>query len=107
MTFRLHRLRRGDEALLARVAAEVFDEPVRPERLGAYLASPDHLKVVALDGDTVVGQCAGVAHLHPDKLTGLYVDEVGTSVTHRRQSISRAMIREILAWGREIGCEEA
>ncbi len=64
MTFRLHRLRRGDEALLARVAAEVFDEPVRPERLGAYLASPDHLKVVALDGDTVVGQCAGVVHLH-------------------------------------------
>jgi aminoglycoside 6'-N-acetyltransferase I len=63
--------------------------------------------VAALDGDTIVGQCAGVIHRHPDKPTELYVDEVGTASTHRRQGIARAMLDELFAWGRELGCTEA
>jgi len=63
--------------------------------------------VLALQGDLVVGQCAGVIHCHPDKPTELYVDEVGTASTHRRQGIARAMLDELFRWGRELGCEEA
>lgn len=107
MSFRLRRLGPGDEALLDRVAPDVFDKPVRRDRLGAYLASPRHLMVVALDGDLVVGQCAGVVHLHPDKATELYVDEVGTATSHLRQGVATAMLTEIFAWGRTLGCEEA
>jgi len=92
---------------MARIAPDVFDERVDPNRLRDYLNAPGHIMVVALIGDLVVGQCAGVIHHHPDKPTELYVDEVGTASTHRRQGIARAMLDEFFRWGRELGCEEA
>ena len=107
MPFSLKRLSSGDDELLAHVAPEVFDEPVEPDRLAAYLDTAGHLMVLALEGDLVVGQCAGVIHRHPDKPTELYVDEVGTASTHRRQGIARAMLGELFRWGRELGCDEA
>jgi aminoglycoside 6'-N-acetyltransferase I len=63
--------------------------------------------VLALDGHLVVGQCAGVLHHHPDKVSELYVDEVGTATSHLRQGIATAMLAELFAWGRELGCAEA
>jgi aminoglycoside 6'-N-acetyltransferase I len=107
MAFTLRRCVAGDEAVFVRVAPEVFDEPVDAVRLADYLRTPGHMMVAALEGHLVVGQCAGVVHRHPDKPTELYVDEVGTASTHRRQRIARAMLSELFAWGRELGCEEA
>ena len=107
MTFHLHRLRPGEQSLLHHVAPDVFDEPMQSDRLAAYLASPGHLMVVALDGDLVVGQCAGVIHAHPDKVTELYVDEVGTATSHLRHGIATAMLVDLFAWSREFGCQEA
>lgn len=107
MSFVLRRLTAADSALLERVSPDVFDEPIVPARLAAYLATPGHLMVLALEGDLVVGQCAAVIHRHPDKPDELYVDEVGTASTHLRRGIARAMLAEIFAWGRELGCEEA
>lgn len=107
MTVSLKRLSSADAATLGAIAPDVFDAPIDRDRLAAYLATPEHLLVVALAGDVVVGQCAGVVHRHPDKPTELYVDEVGTASTHRRQGIARAMLAELFAWGRELGCTEA
>lgn len=107
MPFTVKRLSSADAALFANVAPDVFDEPVDPVRLAAYLAEPGHIMVLAFDGDLVIGQCAGVLHRHPDKPTELYVDEVGTASTHRRQGVARAMLDELFRWGREAGCEEA
>jgi len=107
MPFTLKRLTHHDTDLIAHIAPDVFDEPVDPSRLAAYLATPGHIMVVAIDDGSIVGQCAGVVHRHPDKPTELYVDEVGTASTHRRQGIARAMLDELFAWGRELGCEEA
>src|SRR3569623_1487241 len=107
MPFQLKRLSSRDAAVLGRIAPDVFDEPVEPTRLAAYLRAEGHMMVLALEGDLVVGQCAGVIHRHPDKATELYVDEVGTASTHRRQGIARAMLDEMFRWGRELGCEEA
>jgi aminoglycoside 6'-N-acetyltransferase I len=107
MAFTTRRLRAGDETAFQWIAPEVFDAPVDPARLAAYLSEPGHLMVLAFAGEQVVGQCTGVIHRHPDKPTELYVDEVGTASTHRRQGIARAMLAELFAWGRELGCEEA
>ena len=107
MSIVIRRVGPGDEALFGRIAPDVFDEPVTPQRLAAYLRAPGHVMVVALDGEQIVGQCAGVVHRHPDKATELYVDEVGTASTHRRQGIARAMLDELFRWGRELGCAEA
>ena len=107
MSFTLRRIAAGDEPAFQSIAPDVFDEPVDPQRLAAYLRAPGHIMLLAFEGNLVIGQCAGVIHRHPDKPTELYVDEVGTASTHRRQGIARAMLNELFAWGRELGCEEA
>jgi ribosomal protein S18 acetylase RimI-like enzyme len=97
----------GDDALFARVAEDVFDEPVDPVRLAAYLAEPGHHMIVALCGGEVVGQCAAVVHRHPDKPTELYIDEVGVAPPFQRRGIARRMLDAMFARGKALGCKEA
>ncbi|TIX65767.1 MAG: GNAT family N-acetyltransferase, partial [Mesorhizobium sp.] len=77
MDVEIVRLNPGDDALVMRAAEEVFDEPVRPDRLAAYLREPAHFIIIAVAEGIVVGQCAAVIHRHPDKVSEFYVDEVG------------------------------
>ena len=107
MAIELRRMQPGDELDFAEVDPDVFDEPIHPERLAAYLREPGHLMILAFDGSLVVGQCAAVIHRHPDKVTELYIDEVGTAGTHLRQGIATRMVEAMFAWGRELGCREA
>ncbi len=107
MAIVLKRIGANDAAVFTSIAPDVFDEPVDPKLLASFLTAPGHLMLLALDGDLVVGQCAAVIHRHPDKPAELYIDEVGTAATHRRQGIARAMLGEMFAWGREFGCTEA
>ncbi|MBZ9908934.1 GNAT family N-acetyltransferase [Mesorhizobium sp. BR115XR7A] len=107
MAIEIRRLYPGDDALVMRIADDVFDQPVRPDRLASYLAQSGHFMIVALAEDVVVGQCAAVMHRHPDKATELYVDEVGVSPAFQRQGIARGMLDAMFALGREHGCEEA
>lgn len=97
----------GDERLFDRIAADVFDEPVVPERLAAYLAEPNHILLVGLNGGEIVGQCAAVIHRHPDKVAELYIDEVGVATKLHRQGIARKMLERMFDIGRERGCGEA
>lgn len=107
MTIHLKRMQPGDELDFGDIAPAVFDEPIHPERLEAYLSEPGHLMILAFDGETIVGQCAAVIHRHPDKATELYVDEVGTASTHLRQGIATRMVEAMFDWARELGCREA
>ncbi|ESW95075.1 GNAT family N-acetyltransferase [Mesorhizobium sp. M0179] len=107
MNVEIRRLYPGDDALVKRIAEDVFDEPVRADRLAAYLASPGHLMIVALADGVVVGQCAAIIHRHPDKVTELYIDEVGVSPAFQRHGIARKMLDAMFALGREQGCGEA
>ena len=101
------RLNPGDDALVMRVAEDVFDEPVRPDRLAAYLREPGHFMIVAVAEGIVVGQCAAVIHRHPDMVSELYIDEVGVSPAFQRQGIATKMLDAMFELGRELGCEEA
>lgn len=107
MEIETRRLTAADAQILDRVADGVFDEPIRAERVVRYLAEPNHYMIVALVGGEVVGQVAAVIHRHPDKPTELYVDEVGVATEMQRRGIGRRMFDEMLAFGRELGCEEA
>jgi len=107
MNVEIRRLHPGNDALVMRVAEEVFDEPVRPDRLAAYLASPGHFMIVAICDGIVIGQCAAVIHRHPDKVTELYIDEVGATPAYRRRGIARRMLDAMFAIDREHGCGEA
>ena len=107
MTVEIRRLFPGDDVVLMQVAEDVFDEPVQADRLAAYLAMPGHFMIVAMAESVVVGQCAAVIHRHPDKVSELYIDEVGVSPTLQRQGIARKMLDAMFALGREHGCGEA
>ena len=107
MKVEIRRLLTGDDALVMQVAEDVFDKSVRADRLAAYLASPGHFMIVALADGVVVGQCAAVIHRHPDKVSELYIDEIGVSPAFQRQGIARKMLDAMFAIGREHGCEEA
>ena len=56
----IRRLGPEDAHVLERVAPEVFDELVRPDRLAAYLAEPGHHLWVAITDGKVVAQAAAV-----------------------------------------------
>ena len=105
--FQIVRLSQDNAELLSCVAGDVFDEPICADRLAAYLAEPGHIMLVAVSGGIVVGQCAAVVHRHPDKVTELYIDEVGVAPDFRRQGIGRALVERMLGIGRELGCGEA
>ena len=106
MPIEIKHLAPEDAASLDRVAADVFDETIHPERCAAYLAEPGHHLLVAIEDGVVVGQAAAIVHLHPDKVTELYIDEVGVAPTHQRRGIARALIDAMFALGKSLGCEE-
>ena len=107
MSITLKRMQPDDDLDFARIAPDVFDEPIHPERLEAYLVEAGHLMILAMEDEMVVGQCAAVIHRHPDKVTELYIDEVGTASTHLRQGIATRLVDAMFDWGRELGCREA
>ena len=107
MSVELQRVTIDDVEVFDRVADEVFDGPIVPDRLRHYLAEPGHLMILAVEGGVVVGQCAAVIHRHPDKVTELYIDELGTAPSHQRQGIGRRLIDAMFEWGRELGCKES
>ena len=107
MTIAIRQTSATDTDVFDRVAADVFDEPVNPARLKAYLAEPSHLMLVAITDGLVIGQCAAVIHRHPDKVTELYIDEVGVTPAFQRQGIARRLLDEMFALGKSLGCEEA
>src|SRR4051812_34233116 len=107
MNVDIRRVAPGDEPLLDRVADDVFDAPIDPVRLARYLAEPQNLMVLALDGGEVVGQARGVVHTSPDQADELYIDNMGVAPSHQRRGIGGRMLDDLLAWGRERGCEYA
>ncbi len=81
--------------LLDRIADGVFDHAIESEKLKAYLANPLNWMCIALYEGLVVGMCMSVIHLHPDKPTELFLDEIGTGDDWRRQGIARRLVQMV------------
>lgn len=107
MDLEILRVRAGDAALLDRVAPDVFDAPIDPRRVAAYLASDGHILLVARVDGEVVAQVAAVIHRHPDTPTELYIDNLGVTPALHRRGIARRLLDELFALGRAEGCEES
>jgi GNAT superfamily N-acetyltransferase len=98
----------GDEAVLADVAPDVFDDPIDPMAAREFLADPRHHIAVALAEGVVVGFASGVQYVHPDKpRPQLWVNEVAVASTHRRRGLGKAVLGALLERGRQLGCTEA
>ncbi|WP_423142369.1 GNAT family N-acetyltransferase [Parablastomonas sp. CN1-191] len=104
--FLIVRIGPADADRLVDVAAGVFNDPIDAALLAAYLADPGTVLVVACENGRVIGQAMGALHRHPDKPSDLYVDEVAVSPDHRRRGIARALLAELEACARELGCAD-
>ena len=107
MSIRITVLGRGDAQVLTRVAAGVFDQPIRAELLEQFLSDPRHHLAVAIDSGVVVGMASGVHYVHPDKPPELWINEVGVAPTHRSRGIGRELLLALLNVGQRHGCGEA
>jgi ribosomal protein S18 acetylase RimI-like enzyme len=95
----------GDAAALH--AADIFDGPVQPAYLAAFLASPAHLLAVAFEDTTPVGFASGLIALHPDKAAQLYIIEVGVNDPAQRQGLATRLVTLLRAEGRKRGCSSS
>ena len=97
----------GDEAVLAQVEEEVFDNPIHAELAAEFLGDPRHHIAVAVKNGVVVGFASGVHYVHPDKPAQLWVNEVGVAPRLQRRGIGKRVMAALLEVGRALGCSEA
>lgn len=101
-------LGKNDEAVLQRVAPDVFDDRVDPVGTAEFLSDPRHKLVVAVDDGVVVGMASAVIYVHPDDpRPELWLNEVGVASSHHRRGIGRRLIGAMLDVARAAGCREA
>jgi GNAT superfamily N-acetyltransferase len=101
-------LQQDDEHVLARVGADVFDNPVDARATREFLHDPRHHIVVAIDDGVVVGFASAVHYIHPDKpIPELFINEMGVASTHRGRGIGKAILQRLLDHARGLGCAEA
>jgi len=97
----------SDLPLLMIVADDVFDNPVDENFAREFLADPRHHIVVALSEGVVIGFASAVHYIHPDKPTELWINEVGVAPAHQNKGIGKAIMKELLQLGRQLGCANA
>jgi ribosomal protein S18 acetylase RimI-like enzyme len=95
----------ANAGLLDRLAADVFDYPITPQRLLSYLGQPNHVLFVAVHKGVVIGHVRGAAIHHPDKAPDVYIDNLGVTPDWRRQRIGLRLVQALTGWARRLGCE--
>jgi len=100
-------LRHGDQGILTRVLADVFDNPIDKRLTEEFLSDPRHHLAVAIDDAHVVGFASAVHYVHPDKQPELWINEVSVAPSYRARGIGKALLSELLDAGRKLGCVEA
>lgn len=104
MPIDIHRLSADNAEFLDEIAAEVFDHPVVPEYLAAFLEDPRHVMFIAVDRRTVIGMASAVEYFHPDKPPQLWINEVGVAKGHRNCGTGRRLIEALVNFARDRGC---
>ena len=108
MSTEIRILRHGDEAVLARVAADVFDDPIDPTVAEAFLRDPRHHLAVAVEEGVVVGFASALVYVHPDKpCPELWINEVGVAPERQARGIGKALLGALLKHARGLGCSKA
>ena len=71
------------------------------------LADDSHYICVAIEVGLVVGFASAVRYVHPEKPSGMWINEVGGSPCYQRSGIGKAVLSRILAEAETRGCREA
>ncbi len=100
-------LNAGDDAVLHRVAPDVFDNALQQGLVAEFLGDGRHHIAVAVEEGQVIGFASGVHYVHPDKPPELWINEVGVAPSHQGRGIGTAVVQTLLHHGRRLGCGEA
>ena len=107
MTLVVRLLGDGDQGLLERVEAGVFDRDVDPSLADAFLRDPRHHLVAAIADDRIVGFVSALDYWHPDKPRELWINEVGVTSAWQRRGVGTQLMQATLDHARALGCVEA
>lgn len=107
MSVTIRLLDHDDLDILLRADETVFDHAIDPRLARAYLAHPDYLIALALDGDIVVGMTSGLFYFHPDKPLEFFVNEVGVAQSHQRRGIAKQLVQTVLGAAKTRGADYA
>lgn len=105
--FSLKVLSISDISLLKNVAEDVFDNPIDEKLASEFLADPRHHIVAAISEGVMIGFGSAVHYVHPDKPPELWINEVGVAPAYRNQGVGKAIMKELLRLGKELGCTSA
>jgi aminoglycoside 3-N-acetyltransferase I len=100
------RIERAVEVDAVLAAAELFDDPPRPDATADFLARGGHhlLLAYADDGGGAIGMVSGVETTHPDKGTEMFLYELSVAEPARRRGVGTALVRALADLARERGC---
>jgi ribosomal protein S18 acetylase RimI-like enzyme len=107
MAIEIKVLQRGDDSILMKVAAEVFDNPIDADLTREFPEDPRHHIAVAIDDGLVVGFASSFHYIHPDKRPELWINEVGLAPTHKRRGLGKAVLNALFEVGRAHNCTVA
>ncbi|MEO0635793.1 MAG: GNAT family N-acetyltransferase [Pseudomonadota bacterium] len=89
--------------LIEKADIELFDNPIKPEELDRFLASPTHHMGMAVADGVLIGFISAVEHFHPDKAPELFLSELSVLPNHRRRGIAKALVEALLDFGARRG----
>lgn len=106
MDLQITLLSRFNLHLLEQVAPDVFDQPVDPPRLPAYLSDPAQRLFLAVTDGQVIGQLKAVIHRHIEKPPDLFIEELGVSPAYQRRGVATALSVSATTLAENLGCSE-
>jgi len=83
--------------------ADVFDNPVDPAQLVAFVGDAGHELVFAMAAGKVVGMASGNRMLHPDKPPAFFINEVGVNEDMQRRGIGTILSNMLMEVARGKG----
>jgi len=100
-------LSKDDVHLLMNVDSDVFDNPTDEKLATEFLNDPRHHIVAGIVNNAIIGFASAVHYIHPDKPPELWINEVGVVPLYQNRGIGKAIMKEMLRLGRELGCKTA
>ncbi|WP_199549117.1 GNAT family N-acetyltransferase [Streptomyces sp. N35] len=97
-------IRRATDADQVTAAAHLFDAPPREEATRRFLAAGGHHMFLAYEDGVPTGFITGIEIHHPDKGVEMCLYELGVDAPYRRRGIATALIAELGALARKLGC---
>jgi ribosomal-protein-alanine N-acetyltransferase len=93
----------GDEARVVE-AAQLFDDPPRPDAVTRFLGDPHHHLLIAYSAGAPIGFVSGVEVTHPDKGTEMFLYELAVDSGHRHHGVGTALVRALTELARSKAC---